>query len=143
MEHVQQRLTILIPPRTYRMCTFCKAKYTVPLSDDPALPQTRCLPCQKCEKCSRCKKLRKESVFAKMTRATQYLRLAMYVVRKMLCALSRNAFKRSPRVRVCASICCKKYSAVLTLWLCHPQASVGVFRESIRFLWEIVRPNLG
>jgi hypothetical protein len=47
MEHAQLGLTIRIPPRTHRTCTLCKADYTVPLSDDPAKSQMRCLPCQK------------------------------------------------------------------------------------------------
>ena len=65
MEHAQLGLTIRIPPRTHRTCTLCKADYTVPLSDDPAKPQMRCLPCQKREKCSACRKIKKRRHFHK------------------------------------------------------------------------------
>jgi hypothetical protein len=60
-----QRLTIRIPPRTHCICTICGADYTVPLSGNPAKPQTRCFLCQKCEKCSSCKKIKKRKRFRK------------------------------------------------------------------------------
>jgi hypothetical protein len=60
-----QGLTIRIPPRTHHICTLCKVDYTIPPSDDPVTPQSRCLPCQKREKCSRCNKIKKRKRFEK------------------------------------------------------------------------------
>ena len=131
VQPLQRGLMIRIPPRSHRICTLCKADYTVPLSDS----LTRCIPCQKCEKCSRCRKIKKRKCFRKKDR-TDSIFMTCDVCREK--AIVRNLQKRlqaeSHGMCICIHLSWKHSVILLMFSLCQLKASFGVFGERIRFL---------
>ena len=142
MEHAQLGLTIRIPPRTHRTCTLCKADYTVPLSDDPAKPQMRCLPCQKREKCSACRKFKKRKRFHKKNGTNSIFKTCDACrERSAVRTFQKRLQAESQGTHTLTHISCR--SIVLMLWLYQLKASVGVIWGGTRFLPKIVWPKMG